>query len=229
MDTFILETRQLSKSYGHGEAAVHALRSLDVNIVYGQFTVIMGRSGSGKSTLLHLLGALDKPTAGKVFLQRVDLFALPDDALTRMRRRKIGFVFQFYNLVQELTAYENMLLPLMLDGQPLDSAHVDQVVGLLGLENRLKHRPGALSGGQQQRVAIARALIAKPAIVLADEPTGNLDGKSASEVMDLLRLSARTFGQTMVMVTHDARLAEHADRIIELDNGLVISDSGAGR
>ena len=229
MPEIILKTNRLAKSYGHGETAVQALRPLDLDIISGQFTVIMGRSGSGKSTLLHLLGALDTPTAGQVFLQGEALFDLPDDALTRLRRRKIGFVFQFYNLVHELTAWENMLLPLMLDGRPPDREHIDQVVSLLGLETRLRHTPGALSGGQQQRVAIARALISKPAIVLADEPTGNLDGKSASEVMDLLRLSVRTFGQTMVMVTHDARLAENADRIIELDDGAVISDSGAVR
>lgn len=221
----IVETKELSKTYGVGESAVRALLPCDLTFDRGSFTAIVGRSGSGKSTLLHLLGGLDKPTTGNVFIEACGLHTLKDKEQTVFRRRRIGFVFQSYNLLPELTAAQNVLLPLSLDRRPIDKEYFSEVVHLLGLENRLSHYAGELSGGQQQRVAIARALISKPAIILADEPTGNLDGKSGAEVLELLHASRRLFDQTLIMVTHDRQIAEGADRIITLEDGEVASDT----
>ena len=221
----IVETKELSKTYGTGESAVNALLPCDITFYRGSFTAIVGRSGSGKSTLLHLLGGLDKPTTGNVFIESVGLHTLKDREQTIFRRRRIGFIFQSYNLLPELTAEQNILLPLTLDRRPIDREYYCEVVRLLGLEDRLSHYSGELSGGQQQRVAIARALVTKPAIILADEPTGNLDGKSGAEVLELLHASRRLFDQTLIMVTHDRQIAEGADRIITLEDGAIAADT----
>jgi putative ABC transport system ATP-binding protein len=187
----IIETRDLVKTYGQKQTLVEALKPTRLSVSRGEFAAVMGRSGSGKSTLLHLLGGLETPTGGEVFIEGISLYKLSEHQRTVLRRRRLGFVFQFFNLVQELTAYENILLPLLLDGQKPDEAYLNDVIDTLGLRDRLTHLPGALSGGQQQRVAIARALVTKPAVVLCDEPTGNLDGKSAQEILEFLRLSQR--------------------------------------
>ena len=221
----IVETKDLSKTYGMGENTVKALLPCNLTFERGSFTAIVGRSGSGKSTLLHLLGGLDKPTTGNVFIESCGLHTLKDKEQTIFRRRRIGFIFQSYNLLPELTAKQNILLPISLDSRPIDKTYFEEVVRLLGLENRLSHYAGELSGGQQQRVAIARALISKPAIILADEPTGNLDGRSGAEVLELLHSSKRLFDQTLIMVTHDRQIAEGADRIITLEDGAVVSDT----
>ncbi len=221
----IVETRGLSKTYGSGENAVRALLPCDIRFERGSFTAVVGRSGSGKSTLMHLLGGLDRPTEGDVFIEGHSLHSGSDKARTVFRRRRIGFVFQSYNLMPELTARQNILLPLSLDRRPVDEAYFKEVTELLGLENRLSHYALELSGGQQQRVAIARALITKPAIILADEPTGNLDGKSGAEVLELLHASRRLFDQTLIMVTHDRTIAEGADRIITLEDGAIVQDT----
>ena len=222
----LLQTKGLSKAYGKGEGQVVALKGCSLCFGEGSFTAVVGRSGSGKSTLLHLLGGLDTPTAGSVELEGRDIYRLSDSERTIFRRRRIGFVFQFYNLMPELTAYQNILLPIQLDNRKADKAYLDEVISLLGLGDRLSHYAGELSGGQQQRVAIARSLITKPAVLLADEPTGNLDGKSGAEVLELLHLSRRRFGQTLIMVTHDRQIAEGADRIITLEDGCVAGDTG---
>ncbi len=224
----IVSTAELHRQYGEGEAAVHALRGVSLGFPAGEFTAIMGPSGSGKSTLMHLLAGLDRPTSGSVVVAGLELANLDDKKLTSLRRDKLGFVFQAYNLIPVLTARENITLPLMLAGTKVDTAWFDKLVDAVGLGDRLTHRPAELSGGQQQRVAIARALIARPAVVFADEPTGNLDSKSASEVLELLRRAVDEFGQTVIMVTHDAGAAASADRVVMLRDGGVVHDGASG-
>ncbi len=223
----IVSTADLHRTYGEGEAAVHALRGVTVSFPTGQFTAIMGPSGSGKSTLMHLLAGLDRPSTGSVLVDGQELAKLDDKALTALRRDKLGFVFQAFNLVPVLNARENITLPLMLAGRKVDKAWFDTLVDAVGLGDRLTHRPAELSGGQQQRVAIARALIARPAVVFADEPTGNLDSQSSAEVLGLLRRAADEFGQTVIMVTHDAGAAAVADRVLVLRDGEVVHDGAA--
>jgi len=219
----ILQTRQLVKEYQMGEVSVHALRGVDFVVNQGEFIAIMGASGSGKSTLLHLLGGLDSPSDGEVTLAGKTLARLSDDDLTVIRRREIGFIFQFFNLLPTLTAAENVALPLLIDGQKLEqfSAKVDELLALVGLAERRDHRPHQLSGGQQQRVAIARALVTEPAIILADEPTGNLDSTSGAEVLTILRRTCDEKKQTIVMVTHDDNAAKFADRVVRLKDGMI--------
>ena len=219
----ILETQGLKKIYGSGETAVHALRGVDLTVENGEFVAIVGTSGSGKSTLLHMLGGLDRPTAGKVLVDGQDIFALKDEALTIFRRRRVGFVFQSYNLVPMLSVYENIVLPIQLDGAKVDEDYVSEVIGTLGLSDRLHSLPNQLSGGQQQRVAIARALATKPAIVLADEPTGNLDSKTSQDVLGLMKVTSQRFGQTMVMITHNEEIAQLADRTVRIEDGRVVT------
>ena len=218
----ILETQGLTKIYGSGETAVHALRGVDLAVENGEFVAIVGTSGSGKSTLLHMLGGLDRPTAGKVLVDGQDIFALKDEALTIFRRRRVGFVFQSYNLVPMLSVYENIVLPIQLDGAKVDEDYVREVIRTLGLSDRLHSLPNQLSGGQQQRVAIARALATKPAIVLADEPTGNLDSKTSQDVLGLMKVTSQRFGQTMVMITHNEEIAQLADRVVRIEDGRVV-------
>ena len=219
----ILETKDLCKIYGAGDTAVRALDGVDLTVEHGEFVAIVGTSGSGKSTLLHMLGGLDRPTGGSVIVDGKDIFSLKDEALTIFRRRKIGFVFQSYNLVPVLNVYENIVLPIELDGRTADSALIAQIVKTLGLDGRLDALPGQLSGGQQQRVAIARALAAAPAILLADEPTGNLDSQSSQDVLGLLKVSSRQFSQTIVMITHNEEIALMADRIIRIEDGRIVN------
>ena len=219
----ILETKDLRKTYGSGEAEVRALDGVDLSINSGEFVAIVGSSGSGKSTLLHMLGGLDRPTSGTVTVDGRELSTLKDEELTIFRRRKIGFVFQSYNLVPVLSVWENIVLPVELDGGKIDKAYIDQIIRTLGLENKLSNLPNTLSGGQQQRVAIARALATKPAIVLADEPTGNLDSRTSQDVMGLLKITSERFSQTIVMITHNEELAQLADRIIRIEDGRVLS------
>jgi putative ABC transport system ATP-binding protein len=220
----IVSTTELRRVYGEGETAVHALRGVSISFPAGQFSAIMGPSGSGKSTLMHLLAGLDRPTAGSVVVDGAELANLDDKALTLLRRDRLGFVFQAFNLVPVLTAEENIKLPLTLAGKKVDREWFDMLVERVGLRDRLRHRPSELSGGQQQRVAVARALIHRPAVVFADEPTGNLDSKSSGEVLDLLRQAVDEFGQTVTMVTHDPRSASAADRIVVLRDGEVVHD-----
>jgi putative ABC transport system ATP-binding protein len=222
----IVSTTELRRVYGEGETAVHALRGVTLSFPGGQFAAIMGPSGSGKSTLMHLLAGLDRPTAGSVVVDGSELANLDDKALTRLRRDRLGFVFQAFNLVPVLTAEENILLPLTLAGKKPDREWLDKLIAAVGLGDRLDHRPSELSGGQQQRVAVARALIHRPAVVFADEPTGNLDSASSDEVLALLRQAADEFGQTVVMVTHDAHAASVADRIVVLSDGRIVHDGG---
>ncbi|MDQ3629798.1 MAG: ABC transporter ATP-binding protein [Actinomycetota bacterium] len=224
MTRMIVTATGLTRSYGRGEAAVHALAGVDVAFPEGAFTAIMGPSGSGKSTLMHLLAGLDRPTSGSVVLAGTELANLGDKELTALRRDKVGFIFQSFNLLPVLSAEENILLPLSIAGRRPDQAWVDRLIDTIGLRDRLGHRPAELSGGQQQRVAVARALASQPAVVFADEPTGNLDSKSSAEVMELLRRSVDEFGQTVVLVTHDPRAAGYADRLIELEDGRVARD-----
>ena len=219
----ILETQGLTKIYGSGETAVHALRGVDLTVENGEFVAIVGTSGSGKSTLLHMLGGLDRPTAGKVLVDGQDIFAFKDEALTIFRRRRVGFVFQSYNLVPMLSVYENIVLPIQLDGAKVDEDYVREVIRTLGLSDRLHSLPNQLSGGQQQRVAIARALATKPAIVLADEPTGNLDSKTSQDVLGLMKVTSQRFGQTMVMITHNEEIAQLADRVVRIEDGRVVT------
>lgn len=207
----ILKTENLTKIYGSGDNAVHALQNVNLAIENGEFAAVVGTSGSGKSTLLHMLGGLDKPTSGKVFVDGKDISSLKDEPLTIFRRRKIGFIFQAYNLVPVLNLYENIVLPLELDGRKIDKDFVAQITDTLGLSKRLNALPNQLSGGQQQRVAIARALASAPAIILADEPTGNLDSKTSQDVLSLLKVSCKKFSQTMVMITHNEEIAQTAD------------------
>lgn len=222
----IIRCENLSKIYQTGESAVYALNDVSLALEEGSFTAITGPSGSGKSTLLHLLSGLDKPTKGSVYYKAKDLYKYRDNQLSVLRRRRFGFVFQNYNLVKELTGSENMLLPVMLDGKRPDEAYLERLVGMLGIRDRLSHLPGAMSGGQQQRFSIARALANKPAILFADEPTGNLDGKTGREVLTLLRTVSHELGITLVLVTHDLGVAEQADRIISLADGRIAGDSG---
>ena len=220
----ILQTEGLKKYYGTGDTEVRALDGVDLTVERGEFVAIVGTSGSGKSTLLHMLGGLDRPTAGKVTVDGKDIFALKDEELTIFRRRKIGFVFQSYNLVPVLSVWENIVLPIQLDGRAVDEAFVREVVATLGLEKKLQNLPSQLSGGQQQRVAIARALATKPAILLADEPTGNLDSKTSQDVLGLMKVTSQKFGQTMVMITHNEEIAQLADRIIRIEDGRIYTE-----
>lgn len=223
----VLRTRNLKKYYGSGENRVKALDGVDLEVERGEFLAIVGTSGSGKSTLLHMLGGLDRPTEGKVFVDDKDILRLKDDALCVFRRRKIGFVFQSYNLVPVLNVYENIVLPIELDGNTVDKRYVDRVIEALGLQGKLKSLPSQLSGGQQQRVAIARALAAKPAILLADEPTGNLDSRTSQDVLGLLKVTGEKFGQTIIMITHNEEIAQMADRIIRIEDGRIIKGGEA--
>ena len=220
----VLVARDLTRRYGHGDAAVDALAGVSTAFTRDRFTAIMGPSGSGKSTLMHILAGLDRPTSGTVELDGVDITALDDSELTQLRRDKLGFVFQFFNLLPVLTAEENLVLPLSIAGRKPDRAWVDQLIGTVGLEDRRSHRPAELSGGQQQRVAVARALVSKPAVVFADEPTGNLDSQSSAEILQLLRRSVDEFGQTIIMVTHDEEAAGYADRLLVLRDGRLVED-----
>ncbi|WP_420539378.1 ABC transporter ATP-binding protein [Paenibacillus polymyxa] len=222
----LLKTQELKKYYGNGDTAVHALDGVNLEVESGEFVAIVGTSGSGKSTLLHMLGGLDRPTSGNVTIDGKDIFTLKDEELTIFRRRKIGFVFQNYNLVPVLNVYENIVLPIELDGKEPDKTHIDKIVRTLGLDHKLNNLPNHLSGGQQQRVAIARALAAKPAIVLADEPTGNLDSKTSLDVMGLIKVSSQQFQQTMVMITHNEEIAQMADRIIRIEDGKMVGGEG---
>lgn len=219
----ILETRDLKKQYGTGETAVHALAGVNLSVENGEFVAVVGTSGSGKSTLLHMLGGLDRATSGKVYVDGKDIFALKDEELTIFRRRKIGFVFQCFNLVPVLSVYENIVLPLQLDGKTVDNAFIGEIAEALGLKEKLNVLPNQLSGGQQQRVAIARALAAKPAILLADEPTGNLDSRTSQDVMGLLKTTSTKFAQTIVMITHNEEIAQLADRIIRIEDGRIVT------
>jgi putative ABC transport system ATP-binding protein len=218
----------VSRRYGEGAAAVDALVDVSTGFERGRFTAIMGPSGSGKSTLMHILAGLDRPTAGTVLLDGREITGLDDGELTKLRREKLGFVFQFFNLLPVLTAEENLVLPLSIAGRKPDQAWLDQLVDTVGLGDRRTHRPSELSGGQQQRVAVARALVSKPAVVFADEPTGNLDSKASADVLRLLRHAVDDFGQTVIMVTHDPAAAAHADRLITLRDGRIVQDGAPG-
>ena len=218
----ILETRNLRKIYGSGDTEVRALDGVNLSVDSGEFVAIVGTSGSGKSTLLHMLGGLDRPTSGSVIVDGKDIFSLKDEALTIFRRRKIGFVFQSYNLVPVLNARENIVLPIQLDGRQVDEDFLDKIVNTLGLEKKLGSLPSQLSGGQQRRVAIARALAAAPAIILADEPTGNLDSRTSQDVLSLLKVTSQKFAQTIVMITHNEEIAQTADRIIRIEDGRIV-------
>lgn len=215
-------TEKLKKYYGEGDTAVHALDGIDFTVEKGEFVSIVGTSGSGKSTLLHMLGGLDQPTSGTVIVDGKDLSKMKEEELTIFRRRKIGFVFQSYNLVPVLNVYENIVLPIQLDGNKPDQAYIDQIIHTLGLEKKLMSLPSQLSGGQQQRVAIARAIAAKPAIILADEPTGNLDSRTSQDVIGMLKITSDQFGQTIVMITHNEEIAQLADRIVRIEDGLLV-------
>lgn len=219
----VLQTNHLCKYYGTGENQVKAVDGISLAIAQGEFTAIVGKSGSGKSTLLHLLGGLETPTSGSVFIRGKDIFQMKEEELAVFRRRKIGFVFQAYNLVSSINVWENIVLPLGLDKQRVDEAYIKDLIATLGMENRIHHLPNALSGGQQQRAAIARALATKPDIVFADEPTGNLDSRSSGEVIALLKMSAKKYGQTVVMITHDEEIAQTADRIMVMEDGRVVN------
>lgn len=219
----ILQADDLKKVYGTGENVVHALDGVNLTVERGEFVAVIGTSGSGKSTLLHMLGGLDRPTKGRVIVDGKEIFALKDEALTIFRRRKIGFVFQAYNLVPVLNVYENIVLPIELDGGSVDKKFIQQIVQTLGLDGRLDALPSQLSGGQQQRVAIARALAAAPAIILADEPTGNLDSRTSQDVLSLLKVTSKKFSQTVVMITHNEEIAQMADRIIRIEDGRIVT------
>ena len=219
----VLETKDLRKYYGSGDTMVKALDGVDLQVESGEFVAIVGTSGSGKSTLLHMLGGLDRPTGGTVLVEGRDIFSLRDEERTIFRRRKIGFVFQSYNLVPVLSVYDNIVLPIQLDGGSVDRDYVEQVIGALGLEQKLGSFPNQLSGGQQQRVAIARALATKPAILLADEPTGNLDSKTIQDVLSLMKVTGQRFAQTMVMITHNEEIAQLSDRIVRIEDGRIVT------
>jgi putative ABC transport system ATP-binding protein len=219
----ILQATDLRKIYGSGENEVHALDGVSFSVEKGEFVAVVGTSGSGKSTLLHMLGGLDRPTSGSVEVDGKMIFSLKDEELTIFRRRKIGFVFQNYNLVPVLNVYENIVLPVQLDGKKPDRDYIESIIETLGLESKLENLPNNLSGGQQQRVAIARALASKPAIILADEPTGNLDSKTSQDVLGLLKVTSQKYAQTIVMITHNEEIAQLADRIIRIEDGRIVS------
>ena len=219
----ILQTKALKKYYGSGDTQVKALDGVDLSVEQGEFVAIVGTSGSGKSTLLHMLGGLDRPTSGTVTVDGKDIFALKDETLTIFRRRKIGFVFQSYNLVPVLSVWENIILPIQLDGNKVDMDYVKEVIATLGLEKKLQNLPNQLSGGQQQRVAIARAVATKPAILLADEPTGNLDSRTSQDVLSLMKVTGQKFAQTMVMITHNEEIAQMAGRIVRIEDGRIVT------
>ena len=223
----ILETKDLKKYYGSGDTGVKALDGVNLSVEDGEFVAIVGTSGSGKSTLLHMIGGLDRPTSGTVTVSGKEIFSLKDDELTIFRRRKIGFIFQSYNLVPVLNVYANIVLPIELDGGKADKVHIDSIIETLGLSQKINSLPGQLSGGQQQRVAIARALATKPAIILADEPTGNLDSKTSLDVLGLLKITSDKFKQTIVMITHNEESAQMADRIIRIEDGRIAGDHNA--
>lgn len=223
----ILETKDLKKYYGSGDTTVKALDGVNFSVNDGEFVAIVGTSGSGKSTLLHMIGGLDRPTSGSVKVAGKEIFKLKDDALTIFRRRKIGFIFQSYNLVPVLNVYENIVLPIELDGNKVDKAHINNIIETLGLASKINSLPSQLSGGQQQRVAIARALATKPAIILADEPTGNLDSKTSLDVLGLIKITSKKFSQTIVMITHNEEIAQMADRIIRIEDGRIVGDRNA--
>lgn len=218
----ILQAENLIKIYGSGENEVHALDGVNFSVEKGEFVAIVGTSGSGKSTLLHILGGLDRPTSGNVAVDNRNIFSLKDEELTIFRRRKIGFVFQNYNLVPVLNVYENIVLPIQLDGKEPDADYIRSIIETLGIESKLDNLPNNLSGGQQQRVAIARALASKPAIILADEPTGNLDSKTSQDVLGLLKVTSQKYAQTIVMITHNEEIAQLADRIIRIEDGKIV-------
>ena len=220
--SIILEANQLCKFYGTNDNQVKAVNNVNIQIKRGEFVAIIGKSGSGKSTLLHMLGGLDTPTKGNVVLSGKDMYQMNEDKLAVFRRRKIGFIFQAFNLVSSINVWENIVLPLGLDGRKVDEAYVNDIISTLGIENRIHNLPNTLSGGQQQRVAIARALVARPEILFADEPTGNLDSKTSDEVIALLKMTAKKYGQTIVMITHDDEIAQVADRILIIEDGKVV-------
>ena len=224
----LLQVRNVSKTYGSGEAAVHALKRVCFTVPKGEFVAVVGESGSGKSTLLNIIGALDTPTSGRVFLDGQDIFSMKERNLTVFRRRNIGFIFQSFNLVPELTVEQNLVFPLLLDYQKPDCRYLEELLTVLGLKERRRHLPSQLSGGQQQRVAIGRALITRPALILADEPTGNLDTRNTSEVITLLKEASRLYEQTIVMITHSRSIAQSADRILQVSDG-VVTDFGRCR
>ncbi len=224
----ILRTEHLTRVYGKGDNQVNAVNDVTISVKQGEFLAIVGSSGSGKSTLLHMLGGVDRPTSGKVLIEEKDIYKLSDDKLAIFRRRQVGLIYQFYNLIPVLNVEENMMLPCELDGKKPDMEYFKEMVGILGLTERLKHLPNELSGGQQQRVAIGRAMMNKPAILLADEPTGNLDKKASDEIMELLKLSNRQYKQTIVMITHDLELAKQADRVLTIEDGRIVNDRKSG-
>lgn len=221
MSDIILKAEHLVKTYGSGETAVKALDDVSLEVSKGEFVAIVGQSGSGKSTLLHMLGAMDYPDSGTLTVDGEDVFSMNDDALAQYRRRKAGFVFQFFNLLPVMTAKENILIPLSLDGQKADEAYLNEIAETMGIADRISHYPHQLSGGQQQRVAIARAMISKPAVILADEPTGNLDSASGNEILSLLKTTIKKYDQTLILITHDTNVAEKADRIITIKDGKI--------
>lgn len=221
-----METKGLKKHYGQDESLVKALDNVNLKVEQGEFVSIVGTSGSGKSTLLHMLGGLDYPTEGNVFVDGKDISTLKEEALAIFRRRKIGFIFQSYNLVPVLNVYENIVFPIQLDGNWIDQDYISRIIKTLGLENKINSLPSQLSGGQQQRVAIARALAAKPAIILADEPTGNLDTATSQDVLGLLKVTAKKFEQTIVMITHNEEIAQLADRIVRIEDGKIVTEGG---
>lgn len=220
----LIEVKNLSKVYGSGEAEVKALENINLNIEQGEFVAIVGPSGSGKSTLLHLLGGVDKPSSGEVIIKGESIYKLKEKELSILRRRKLGFVFQFFNLIPVLTAEENIEMPVLLDNGKMDKNYMNELLKLLGLEERRKHHPSELSGGQQQRVSIGRALANKPSIILADEPTGNLDSKNSKEVLELLKYCAKKYNQTLILITHDINIAKSADRVITIQDGKIATD-----
>lgn len=220
----LLKTKNLTKTYGVKETEVKALKPTDLIIEKGQFTAIVGPSGSGKSTLLHLLAGLDKPSAGQVFINDIGIYSMSERELSRFRRRNVGFIFQFFNLIPILSVEENIKLPLLMDGKKIDEAYINEIMETLDIKNRKNHLPGEISGGQQQRTSIARALANKPSIIFADEPTGNLDSKNSNEVLDLLTMSVEKYKQTLVMITHDPNIASRADRVITIADGEIVAD-----
>ena len=220
----ILKIEKISKSYGSGENQVKALDNVSLEIQNGEFIAITGSSGSGKSTLLHIIGSVDKPTSGRVLLEEYDIYQMNDEEQSKLRRKKIALIYQFYNLIPTLNVKENITLPTMLDGGKIDESYLNELINLLGLSDRTNHLPNELSGGQQQRVSIGRALLNKPTVILADEPTGNLDSKNSKEIMELLKTANEKYKQTIIMVTHDQELAKYAKRIITIEDGKIVKD-----